>query len=158
MDTFSRDGPASENTARLLRRLEFFQKIDFSALRTILSASRQFTLKRGRALFAENERANAGYVLLDGMIHLSSKSFGSATIVGAPAFIGESSLIVETMRQATAIAESNSTLIEITRLTFLRVIAEYPESAAALHKLLSQRLMTTLEGLEGVRAQFATAV
>jgi len=151
MDPISRDGQATESTTRLLRQIEFFKNVDYSALRTMLSASRQVTLRRGRALFAEHERASSGFFLMEGHLQLSSKTAGASSVVTAPAFLGESALIVETTRPATAIAETDSTLIEITRLTFLRVIAEYPESAAHLKDMMARRLAGMIASLDAVR-------
>ena len=54
----------------------------------------------------------------------------------------------------TAIAETEVSLIEVLRTTFLRVIAEYPESAAKLRALIALRLRKTVDSLEAARADY----
>ena len=51
----------------------------------------------------------------------------------------------------TVTAETDSVLIEIPRATFLRVIAEYPESAAHTRRLVFGRLRKLVHELDGVR-------
>ncbi|MGO9743834.1 MAG: cyclic nucleotide-binding domain-containing protein [Roseiarcus sp.] len=151
MDPFSRDRPRGDEHVELLRQLEFFRSVDHSALHTLVGASRPVSLRRGRALFAEGEPARSGFALVEGRLRLDSAAAGAATRVSAPAFIGESALIIETTRRATAIAEVDSSLIEITRQTFLRVLAEFPESAVRLRRLIAERLQRTLDDLESAR-------
>jgi CRP-like cAMP-binding protein len=154
MDPHSRDAQPSETFTRFLRQLEFFKHVDYSALRTILAASRQFTVKKGRAVFVEDEVARSGFVLVEGRLQLYSLATGLSSFVAAPAFLGANALIVETVRSATAFAETEVSLIEILRTTFLRVIAEYPESAAKLRSLIALRLQKTVKSLEAARAGY----
>jgi CRP-like cAMP-binding protein len=59
----------------------------------------------------------------------------------------------------TVTAETDSVLIEIPRATFLRVIAEYPESAAHTRRLVFGRLRKLVDELDAVRLRLdATAV
>ena len=50
-------------------------------------------------------------------------------------------------------AETDSVLLEIPRATFLRVIAEYPESAAHTRRLFFGRLRRLVDELDAVRLQ-----
>ena len=72
MDPHSRDPQSSETFTRFLRQLEFFKHVDYSALRTILAASRQFTVKKGSTVFVEDEVARTGFVLVEGRLRLYS--------------------------------------------------------------------------------------
>ena len=54
----------------------------------------------------------------------------------------------------TVTAETDAVLLEIPRATFLRVIAEYPESAAHARRLAFGRLRKLVEELDVVRIHF----
>ncbi len=151
MDPHSRDAQPSETFTRLVRQLEFFRHVDYSALRTILAASRQYTVKKGREVFAEDEAARTGFVLVEGRVRLFSLATGFSSLVAAPAFLDDTALIIETVRFVTAVAETDVSLIEVLRTTFLRVIAEYPESAVKLRAVIAVRLRKTVESLEAAR-------
>ena len=60
--------------------------------------------------------------------------------------------MTETTRGATATAREPSSVLRITRALFHRVLAEYPESAARLHAILTQRLVGLSGELEAMRA------
>ncbi len=142
----------SEKCVKLLRRTELFGKFPYGALRALLSASRLISLKTSRRLFSENDAAQSGFLLADGVLRYD---FGGAserpTYLTPPAIISETALIIGCLRPATVAAETDSVLIEIPRATFLRVIAEYPESAAQARRLFSIRLRKLVDGLDAVR-------
>ncbi len=142
----------SEKCVTLLRRTELFGKFQYSALRALLSASRLISLKKSRRLFAENDAALSGFMLADDVLryNLSSAS-EQPTYLTPPAVIGETALVIGCLRPVTVTAETDSVLIEIPRATFLRVIAEYPESAAQTRRLFSGHLRKLVDELDAVR-------
>ena len=151
---------SSEKCVNLLRRSELFGKFPYGALRALLSASRLISLKTSRCLFAENDAAQSGFMLADGVLRYE---LGGAperpTYLKPPAVIGETALVVGCLRPVTVTAETDSVLIEIPRATFLRVIAEYPESAAHTRRLVFGRLRKLVDELDAVRLRLdATAV
>jgi CRP-like cAMP-binding protein len=142
----------SDKCVNLLRRTELFGKFQYGALRALLSASRLISLKKSRRLFAENDAAQSGFMLADGALRYNlSGAAEPPTYLTPPAIIGETALIVGCVRPVTVTAEADSVLIEIPRATFLRVIAEYPESAAQTRRLLSGRLRKLVDELDAVR-------
>ena len=145
-------GWSNEECVKLLRRTELFGKFQFGALRTLLSASRVVSLKKSRPLFAENDAAQSGFLLADGMLGYNLNGAAERpTYLTPPAVIGETALIVGCLRPVTMTAETDSVLIEIPRATFLRVIAEYPESAAQTRRLISGHLRKLVNELDAVR-------
>jgi CRP-like cAMP-binding protein len=143
---------SSDKCVNLLRRTELFGKFPYGALRALLSASRLISLKTSRRLFAENDAAHSGFMLADGALRYSlSGASERPTYLTPPAIISETALIVRCVRPVTVTAETDSVLIEIPRATFLRVIGEYPESAAHAHRLLSGRLRKLVDELDAVR-------
>ena len=141
----------SERCVRLLRRTELFGAFEYGAQRAMLSASRLISLKKSRRLFAENDLAQSGFMLADGVLRYDFSGAEQATYLTPPAVIGETALVIDCLRPATVTAEADSVLIEIPRATFLRVIAEYPESAAHALRLFSGHLRKLVDELDVVR-------
>jgi CRP-like cAMP-binding protein len=143
---------SSDKCVDLLRRTELFGKFPYGALRTLLSASRLISLKKSRPLFAKNDAAQSGFMLADGVLRCNLGGASERpTYLTPPAVIGETALVTGCLRPVTVTAETDSVLIEIPRATFLRVIAEYPESAAQTRRLFSGRLRKLVDGLDAVR-------
>jgi CRP-like cAMP-binding protein len=145
-------GWSNEECVKLLRRTELFGKFQFGALRTLLSASRVVSLKKSRPLFAENDAAQSGFLLADGVLRCDLGGASEQPIyLTPPAIIGETALVTGCLRPVTVTAETDSVLIEIPRATFLRVIAEYPESAAQARQRVFGRLRKLVDELDAVR-------
>jgi len=144
----------SDRCIKLLRRIGLFERFEYSALRALMSASRLLSLKKSRRLFRQGDAALSGYVLADGVLSYSAAGSGEPAYLTPPAMIGEMALIVDTVRPATVIAETYATVIEIPRSTFLRVVSEYPDSAAQARALISRRLRRLVGELDAVRPRF----
>ena len=143
---------SSERCVNLLRRTELFGKFQYGALRALLSASRLISLKTSRPLFAENDAAQSGFMLADGALRYNLGGAAERpTYLTPPAVIGGTALVTGCLRPVTVTAETDSVLIEIPRATFLRVIAEYPESAAQTRRLFSGRLRKLVVELDAVQ-------
>jgi CRP-like cAMP-binding protein len=143
---------SSEKCVKLLRSTELFGKFPYGALRSLLLASRLVSLKTSRRLFAGNEVAQSGFLLAEGVLRYDrSRSSDQPAYLTPPAIIGETALIIGCVRPVTVVAEADSVLIEIPRATFLRVIAEYPQSAAHARRLLFDHLRKLVAGLEAVQ-------
>ena len=148
---------SSERCVNLLRRSELFGKFPYGALRALLSASRLISLKQSRRLFAENDAAQSGFMLADGVLRYNLGGASERpTYLTPPAVIGETALVTGCLRPVTVTAETDSVLIEIPRATFLRVIAEYPESAAHTRRLFSGRLRKLVDELDAVQLRLVT--
>jgi len=93
--------------------------------------------------------------VLEGEILLSAAGVARRAAVGA--VIGESALLVETIRPADAIAARDSLLMSIPRETFRRVLPEFPEAAAKIQRAAAVRARELIAGLEAIRRRDFTA-
>jgi len=142
----------SEKRVKLLRRTELFGKFPYGALRSLLLASRLIGLKTSRRLFSENDPAQSGFLLADGVLRYDvGRASEQPTYLTPPAVIGETALVTGCLRPVTVTAAADSVLIEIPRATFLRVIAEYPESAAHTRRLLTGHLRKLVDELDALQ-------
>lgn len=143
---------ALQDNVRNLAQNPTLRDLEPDALRLIAFSAETRILRAGDVLFRRGETSDAGFVVLSGAVALDAGA-GAATMIRAPMLIGESALVTETTRGATATAREPSSVLRITRALFHRVLAEYPESAARLHHILTWRLVGLADELEGLRAR-----
>jgi CRP-like cAMP-binding protein len=123
------------------------------ALRLIAFAAETKSYRAGDILFRRDEIANGGVVVLTGSVAVDPSGLGAATarIVRPPALIGETALLLQTRRPATAIAREPTNVMLISRQLFLRVLGEFPGSAEKLRKAMGTRLRQFTRELAAVR-------
>ena len=142
---------ALQDNVRNLAANPTLRDLEADALRLIAFSAETRILRAGDALFRRGDPSDAGFLVLSGAIALEAAT-GPATIVRAPTLIGESALVTETMRGATALAREPSSVLRITRVLFHRVLDEYPDSAAKLFQTLLDRLHDLTGELDSLRA------
>ena len=123
------------------------------ALRLIAFAAEPKTFRAGDILFRRDEISNGGFVVLTGSVAVDPSGLGAATarIVRPPALIGETALLLQTRRPATAIAREPTNVMLISRQLFLRVLGEFPGSAEKLRQAMGTRLRQFTRELAAVR-------
>jgi CRP-like cAMP-binding protein len=142
-----------------LGRIATFRVLGRDAMRILAISAEPVHLSGGEQLFEEGEPADGGYILVNGAIEMKSAGdrLGGSVVALPGTLIGETSMIVVTMRPASAIALEPSTLLRITRSVFLRTLEGEPGAAVALRDMMSERLQSTLSDLDLVAPLFETA-
>ena len=141
---------ALQDNVRNLAQNPTLRDLEPDALRLIAFSAETRILRAGDVLFRLGEASDAGYIVLSGAIALQTAT-GVETIVRAPTLIGESALVTETTRGATATAREPSSVLKVTRTLFHRVLDEFPDSAARLFQILLERLHGLTDELESLR-------
>ena len=136
-----------------LARIPALAALEPEALRLIAFLAETKTLRAGDILFRRDEIANGGYALLSGSVAVDPSGLGAATarIVRPPALIGETALLLQIRRPATAISREPTKVMLISRQLFLRVLGEFPGSAEKLRQTLGTRLRQFTRELGAVR-------
>jgi len=136
-----------------LARNPVFAVIEPEALRLIAFSGNTRALRAGDVLFRRDEISDGGFVVLTGSIALDASGHGAGTarIVRPPGLIGEFALLTETRRPATAIAREPSTVLQLSRQLFHRVLQEFPASAERLRQQLGANLGRLIRELGAVR-------
>jgi CRP-like cAMP-binding protein len=137
-------------------RIPTFRVLGRDAMRILAISAQTVELLGGEQLFEEGEPADGGYVVMRGAIELKSVGEGGgSTVARKGTLIGETALLVYTMRPATATALEPTTLMRIPRSVFLRTLEGEPGAAVALRDLMHRRLRSTLSDLDTVIPLFA---
>ncbi len=123
------------------------------ALRLIAFAAETRILRTGDVLFRKGDAADAAYLVMSGTLVLDARDDGSPSPhpAGPGVLIGETAMLAEVRRPATAIAREMTTVMRISRGLMARVLQEFPDSAAALHRAIAERVATLTAELDRVR-------
>jgi CRP-like cAMP-binding protein len=145
-----------EDDIVFLERIPMLGQLGRDALRILAIGAENRHVRGGEVLFYAGDRADAGYVIQEGTIQVEPDH----TITPAPAFtagpgtlLGETALLVETTRPATATALEPSTVIRISRSLFLKMLEGFPEAAQRLRDDIAARLDESNRDLRRVRSK-----
>jgi CRP-like cAMP-binding protein len=118
---------------------------DVEALRLIAFNTDVRSLRKEDILFRQGETADAGYFIQQGSMVLMSETSEQIHSVGA--LLGETALMVETTRPATAVALENVSVRRIPRHLMQRIYKEYPESTRRILDYMKQNALVFEQGL-----------
>jgi CRP-like cAMP-binding protein len=145
-----------EDDIAFLERIPIFRRLGSGALRIVAIGAESYSVETGQVLFTVGEAADGGYIIQRGSFSLSTERGNEAEVVAGPGtLLGESALIAETKRPATARAREDSVVLRISRSMFLRMLEGYPDAAQRLRDLLASRADQWARDIENVRAALA---
>lgn len=149
---------ALDDDIRILSGVAFFDGFTTDQLRLIAFGAERLNLAAGETLFREGEPADCAFVVLDGGIELFNVEAGPKRTAGwarPGAMLGELALIAGTRRPTSAEAASDSRLLRVARKDFRRVLEEYPDLAAALHRRMADEFRTMVERIGRLAPRFS---
>jgi CRP-like cAMP-binding protein len=139
----------------VLARVPTFAKFGFAALQIIAIGSEARQLADGETLFSEGETTDAGYVIGQGSLTLTTNDprlSDPAVTFGPGTLIGELALLTETVCSATAVAAEPTTVIRISRNLFRKVLEGFPDAAWLMRDRLAMRVSQSNGHLLRIRA------
>jgi CRP-like cAMP-binding protein len=148
---------ALEDDIEFLDRIPTLHLLGREALRILAISAETIKLARGDILFEEGQPADGGFVMISGELVLQNandRKGEDPVMVRRGTLIGETSMIVETVRPSTAIATEACSLFRIPRVVFVRILEGEPQAATALRRLISARIGRVMEDLDLVRPLF----
>jgi CRP-like cAMP-binding protein len=145
-----------EDDIAFLERIPIFRRLGSGALRIVAIGAESYSVEAGQVLFTVGETADGGYIIQRGSFSLSTERGNESEVVAGPGtLLGETALIAETKRPATARAREDSVVLRISRSMFLRMLEGYPDAAQRLRELLASRADQWSRDVENVRAALA---
>lgn len=107
-----------------LAQSDFFKKIPADCLDALTFSGRIITLSNEQIIFKESEIGNAAYLIIQGQMKIV-KGGKIISTLSQGGFLGEISLTMTNgLRVASAFSNGNSTLLEITRDNFYRLLSK----------------------------------
>ncbi len=149
---------ALDDDIRILSGVGLFSELAPEQLRLLAFGAESARFQAGREIYREGAMADCAYVVASGRVVLYRAVGGEAVALsrlGPGAVLGELALIAETTRLTYAAAETDAELIRLSRTLFRRILEEYPDAAAALHRRMTEELQVFLQKIERLAPKFA---
>lgn len=149
---------ALDDDIRILSGVGLFSELTAEQLRLLAFGAESVRFPAGREIYRENASADCAYVIVSGRVVLYRDNEGVAVALsrlGEGAVIGELALIAEAKRLTYAAAETDVELIRLNRTLFRRILEEYPEAAADLHRKMMNDLQSFLRSIESISTRFS---
>ena len=143
-----------EDDISFLRHIPTFAQLGFSTLQIVAIGSETKQLADGEILFRAGETTDAGYVIREGSLKLTTydpRRSDRGVTFGPGALIGELALVTETVCPATAIAVEPTIVIRISRSLFCKVLEGFPESARVMRDRFAERVSQASDELSFLR-------
>ncbi len=142
-----------EDDIAYLERIPLLRQLGSGALRILAIGVESYDLQPGQILFAAGDSADGAYIIQRGSVSLKPERPGEPEVIAGPGtLLGESALLAETRRPATATARESSTVMRISRSMFLRMLEGYPDAAHRLREMMASRADQWAREMENVRA------
>ena len=142
--------------AELLKDLPLFNKVDLAKLKLLAITSERLTYDDNQIVFNEGDEGDAAYIILSGTAVVSIAQ-GSKELeldrIKKGGFVGDISLLCDVPRTATITAQNSLTALQIKKDTFLNLIAEFPEIAIEMMRVLASRLDNTNKQLRDANSK-----
>lgn len=139
--------------AELLKDLPLFNKVDLAKLKLLAFTSERLSYDDNQIIFSEGDPGDAAYIILSGTAVVSITQ-GSKALeldrIKKGGFVGDISLLCDVPRTATITAQDSLTTLQIKKDTFFSLIAEFPEIAIEMMRVLASRLDSTNKQLQDV--------
>jgi CRP-like cAMP-binding protein len=142
-----------EDDIAYLERIPLLRRLGSGALRIVAIGVESYDLQPGQILFAAGDSADGAYIIQRGSVSLKPERSGEREVTAGPGtLLGESALLAETRRPATATARQSVTVMRISRSMFLRMLEGYPDAARRLREMMASRADQWAREMENVRA------
>src|SRR6202166_547185 len=145
-----------EDDIAFLERVPVLRRLGAPALRILAIGAESFSVQAGRVLFTAGDAADCAYIIQQGSIGLKPERPGEGEVIAGPGtLLGESALLRESRRPATAVAGEDATVLRISRAMFLKMLESYPDAAVRLRELMVSRADQWTREMENVRVVLA---
>jgi len=145
-----------EDDIAFLERVPILRRLGDGALRILAIGAESYSVQAGQVLFTAGDSADCAYIVEHGSFALRAQRTEDSEFVAEPGtLLGESALLAETVRPATATAREDSTVMRISRTMFVKMLESYPDAAQRLREMIAARADQWAREMEKVRALLA---
>jgi CRP-like cAMP-binding protein len=147
-----------KDEVELLRRVPLFAGVEPTKLKLLAFTSDRMSFEAGQILFEQGDAGDAAYVVLNGSAEVLVNRAGSQIKVAdleKNAIVGEIAILCDVPRTATVRAHERLETLKISKDQFLRLLAEFPDIAIEIMRVLADRLGRTTAELSEARAQLS---
>ena len=140
-----------ESNVRRMAGTRPFDLLPREAVQLIAFSCERRMLKAGESLFSAGETADSAYFILSGELSLAIDDVERRVEPGA--LVGETALLADMVRRASAKATEDSELLRIPGAVFRRVLSEFPRAAVQMRAAAVARARDFVNQLDEKRAR-----
>jgi len=143
-----------DQEVEVLRNIPLFANIDPAKLKLMAFASERLTFAPEETLFKQGDPGDSAYIVLQGNADVSVQTNDGPLVVAAVKkndIVGEIAILCDVPRTATVTAKDELVALKITKDLFFRMIADFPDMAVQIMRVLAQRLEHTTAQLREAR-------
>ncbi len=144
-----------KDEVELLRRVPLFSGVAPAKLKLLAFTSDRVSFDQGQTLFKQGDPGDAAYVVLSGsadvLVNSQSGEIKVATLE-PNSIVGEIAILCDVSRTATVRANAPLETLRIRKEHFLKLLAEFPEMAVEIMRVLADRLSHTTAELSEARS------
>lgn len=145
-----------------LRRVPLFANLEQSKLKLLAFTSERVTFRSGEVLFDQDEMGTSAYIILCGETEVVVRGPNGPVIVdtvGSGEVVGEIAILCDVPRTATVRARTQVEALCISKDLFFRMLAEFPQIAVEIMRVLAHRLeKTTARLMEVIHDRAGTGI
>jgi len=145
-----------KDEVELLRRVPMFSQVAPSKLKLLAFTSDRVSYRAGDILFNQGDPGDAAYVVLSGTADVLVNAGGDQIKVAsieANSIVGDIAILCDVPRTATVKASAQLETLRIKKDQFVRMLAEFPEMAVEIMRVLADRLSRTTAELSEARSE-----
>jgi len=139
-----------------LERVPMLAELGGNALRILAIGAESYSVGAGEVLFAPGQSADCAYVVQHGSFVIKPEAAnGIESVAEGGSLVGESALLIDAPRRASATAREDSIVLRISRAMFLKMLESNPDAAQRLRSLFASRADQLARDFETVHAMLA---
>lgn len=140
-----------DQKTRLIAAVPLFQALEPQAVHVLAFSAQEKSIGKGETLFARGDASDGGCIVVSGLLRLDpARGKEALRDFGAGTLIGETALVSETKRPATATALEAVTLLLLPRELMHHLFEAHPASAAQVRAIVARRLGETRDAMLSV--------
>jgi CRP-like cAMP-binding protein len=139
-----------------LERVPMLAELGGNALRILAIGAESYSVGAGEVLFAPGQSADCAYVVQHGSFVIKPEAAnGIESVAEGGSLVGESALLIDAPRRASATAREDSIVLRISRAMFVKMLESNPDAAQRLRALFASRADQLARDFETVHAMLA---
>lgn len=143
-----------KDEVEMLRRITLFSGLPPAKLKLLAFTSDRVMYSAGEALFYQGDIGDAAYVILSGKAEVLINTAGGPFKIAEleqNSIVGEIAILCNTPRTATVRTSTPLEALRIRKDDFLKLLADFPEMAVEIMRVLADRLTQTTAELSEAR-------
>ncbi|HXV28979.1 MAG TPA: Crp/Fnr family transcriptional regulator [Sinorhizobium sp.] len=145
-----------KDEVEMLRRITLFAGLPPAKLKLLAFTSDRVLYSAGESLFHQGDIGDAAYVILSGkadVLVATPKGQLKVAEVEQNSIVGEIAILCNTPRTATIKTSTPLEALRIRKDDFLKLLADFPEMAVEIMRVLADRLSQTTSELTEARSR-----